>query len=227
MWIDLPHPWCCLFIPLPSLPLKQHQRSGVRDTVEKIVGYLRGCAPLHLTTWLLMDSLHKDGAVRELSRNGRHWMPDFGLGIWPDREPPRMYEDRDFLDLEYGAKFPQMVHSVVKAGMTEDAALHAWRTMFGTGSTILTLADGSSDNMLEAVREPLLAAIQDESFRSFPWYFPLLGRNSLGHEKEGLLDCWLGPACVYIRESEEDSGLLAISRMDLKPALLAAGFEIG
>jgi hypothetical protein len=224
-WIKAPSPWQAVLLHLPDLPLKQDLRAGVCEIMEKVIRHQQEAASLQVATWLLLDQLHKDGAVHALSRNGRYWMPDFGLGIWPDRQPPRMYEDRDFLDLEYGAAFPKMMHSVAKAGAAEESALHAWRTMFGTGSTILTLARGPSQQLLEAMHEPLLSLIHDEAFRSFPWYFTLLGRNALSQASGDLLNRWLGPVSFYMRESEEDNSLLLVSCVGLMAALGAAGFS--
>ncbi|HTF45762.1 MAG TPA: hypothetical protein VK641_17780 [Terriglobales bacterium] len=200
-------------------------RAPLHHALLVAVDRLRGVPSLELSTWLLMDSLHKDGAVRELSRHGREWMPEFGLGIWPNREPPRMYQDSDFLDLESGLEMRSMMHSVVRIGGPEDAARQAWSTMFGRGSTVVTLAAGGAENMLDSMRESLTRGITDESFQSFAFYFPLFGRATLAQATSEEMNAWMGPAQVYVRESEEDDAVLVVSRASAMAALEAAGFH--
>jgi hypothetical protein len=133
-------------------------------------------------------------------------------GMWPDREPPRMYEDSDFLDLESGQEMRAMMHSVVRIGGPEEAAREAWSTMFGRGSTIVTLTSGGAEAMLESVREPLTSGITDESFQSFAFYLPLIGCATLAETRSEQIDAWMGPTQVYVRESEEDRAVLVVSR---------------
>ena len=231
--LEAPAGWHVYAAQVPGFPIKPEPRARLREALQAAVDALRGRRPLALSTWLLMDSLHKDGAVRELSRHGREWMPEFGLGLWPDREPPRMYRDSDFLDLEFGQELNTMMHTVVQIGGQEEAARGAWETMFGRGSTVVTLATGGAEAMLEATREALVREITDESFQSFGFYFPLIGRAALvealaGQKagRGGLLDAWLGPVDVYVRESEEDGSVLVVSRRSAVEELGAAGFTV-
>jgi hypothetical protein len=88
----------------------------------------------------------------------------------------------------------------------------AWSTMFGTGSTILTLGPGGGASLLDTIREYLKKPITDESFQDFPFYFPLLGRNALHHAQTSQMEGWLGPTQLYLRESEEDKAVLLLAR---------------
>ncbi|HMF65576.1 MAG TPA: hypothetical protein VK608_15910 [Edaphobacter sp.] len=219
-----PTGWHAYAIPVPDFPIKPETRGLLNGAIRTVLDRLRGTPPLELSVWLLMDSLHKEGAVRQLSRHGKEWAPEFGLGIWPDREPPRMYKDSDFLDLEFGQEMPAMMHSIVRIGGTEGAAREAWNVMFGLGSTIVTLALDGTDAVLDAVRDALTRRITDESFQSFAFYFPLIGTAALAQASVEEMDEWMGPVQVYARESEEDRAVLLLSRSNAVEALKAAGF---
>ncbi len=219
-------PWHYASLMVPGFPLKSPLREDLRSTLWTAIEAVRGAQILQLSVWLLMDSLHKDGAVHALSRHGAEWLPDFGFGLWPDREPPRMYEERDFLDLEFGAEMPRLMHSVAHITTeNQDTVTHAWETMFGTGSTVLALSGVSADNILATMRVAALEKIQDETFRSFPWYFSLIGQKAM-EAGPVLLDSWLGPVELYVRESEEDGSIVLLGRSDFSLALKSAGFHL-
>ena len=170
-------------------------------------------ADADLTAWLLMDNLHRDNAVLRLSRNAREWKPTYGLGLWPDQAPPSMLKPEDILDMEWGAKPRLPYHSVTRLHATGSMLHTAWSTMFGTGSTILTLGAGGGGALLDTTREYLKRPITDESFMDFPFYFPLLGRNTLHHATAFQMEGWLGPTQLYLRESEEDNAVLLLARI--------------
>ncbi len=218
--------WHCASIKVSGFPLRPSPKEDLRNMLWSTVQAVRSPQTLQLSVCLLMDSLHKDGAVHALSRHGARWLPDFGLGLWPDREPPRMYEENDFLDLEFGAEMRRLMHSVVHiSSEDEESVTHAWKTMFGTGSTVLALSNQTTDEILNHMRTAALGKIQDENFRGFPWYFSLIGCNAIEAGPD-LFDTWLGPVEFYLRESEEDSSIVLLGRSDFTPALEAAGFQI-
>lgn len=163
--------------------------------------------------WLLMDNLHRDNAVLRLSRNAREWKPTYGLGLWPDQAPPSMLKPEDILNMEWGSRPRLPYHRVTRLHAVGNMLHDAWSTMFGTGSTILTLGPGGGDSLLNATREYLKRPITDESFQDFPFYFPLLGLNALHHATASQVDGWLGPTQLYLRESEEDNAVLLLARI--------------
>ena len=165
------------------------------------------------TAWLLMDNLHRDNAVLRLSRNAREWKPTYGLGLWPDQAPPSMLKPEDILNMEWGTKPRLPYHRVTRLHATDSMLHTAWSTMFGTGSTVLTLGAGGGGALLSTTREYLKKPITDESFMDFPFYFPLLGRNTLHHATDFQMEGWLGPTQLYLRESEEDNAVLLLARI--------------
>jgi hypothetical protein len=181
------------------------------------------------SVWFLMDNLHRDDAVLTLSRNARAWMPSQGIGLWPDQPPPRTMTSKDVLDLTWG-ETPQLpYHRVTRLRAATDVQHTAWTTMFGLGSTVLTLVPGGGQRLLDETREYLKRPIVDEGFQRFPFYFPLLGKKTLINTTAEELDGWLGPAQLYLRESEEDNAVLLLTRTApsiLNKALEETGFTV-
>jgi hypothetical protein len=225
---SLPGKWAGYEIPTP-LPIKN---ATAKETLKLALWALLG--RLHppdaqLTVWLLMDNLHRDNGVLTLSRNASAWKPAQGLGLWPDQPPPRMTTGTDLLDLEWGSTPRLPYHRVTQLRAAPDVLHTAWTTMFGLGSTILTLVPGGGQLMLDETRAALKAPITDESFQDFPFYFPLLDKKAIVTATAEELDRWLGPAQFYLRESEEDKAILLLTctaPSALSHALEETGFTI-
>lgn len=223
----LPGNWSGYEIPV-QFPLKEaEQRAALMAALWELVGRLCKPSEAQPTVWLLMDSLHKDNAVLNLSRNARAWKPSYGLGLWPDQPPPSMTSRNDLLGMEWGATPRLPYHRVTSLGASGSVLHSAWITMFGLGSTTLTLVPGGGEEMIKRTREFLKQPIVDESFREFPFYFPMLGKKALSQATSLELDGWLDPALLYLRESEEDHAVLLLVRNTpetLRQALHQTGF---
>lgn len=221
--LEAPAPWHGLLLPLPSLPLDKSLRRELYEKLNHLLSLLKGARPLCMATWLLMDTLHQDGESKKIAAHGRQWMPDPGLGVWPDREPPHAWTDDEFLEREYGTPLRPLMHTVMHISAGEAASMHAWETMAGTGSVIQLLIEKSPEEFHAAAKAHLLPTIEDESFRGFSMYFPLLCTTSIRGKEADELDRWLGPAVAYVRESAEDSGIFLLSRIDPADALRESG----
>ncbi|HEX3437412.1 MAG TPA: hypothetical protein VHT24_11650 [Pseudacidobacterium sp.] len=221
--IDVQEPWHAVLIALPSLPLEKSLRPELHEKLTSLVAVLRGVSTLQLSTWLLMDTLHQDGEVRKIAANGRLWVPDVGLGVWPDQEPPRMWSDEEMTEREHDAPLRPFMHTVIHISADESGCMHAWQTMAGTGSVIQLLLEKSPDEFHEEAKANLLPTIEDETFHGFSIYFPLLSVRSISGREASELERWLGSAAVYLRESPEDAGILLLSRIDPAGALRETG----
>ena len=225
--LALPGQWAGYEIPT-SFPIRSEAAKATLTTALWNLLSRLSAQDSQIAVWLLMDSLHKDDAVLTLSRNARAWIPSQGLGLWPGQPPPRTMTGKDMLDLEWGATPRLPYHRVTLLRATSEILHTAWTTMFGLGSSILTLGPGGSQRMLGETRATSKASITDEGFQDFPFYFPLLGKRALATATAANLDSWLGPAQLYLRESEEDNSFLLLARSTpelLRNGLHQAGFE--
>ncbi len=183
---------------------------------------------LTATAWVQMTNLHQGDAAQQLSKNGALWMPELGLGVWPDREPPRLWTQADFHELSLGQAPPALMHTVFHLSKGDQAAKDAWERLAGSGTLIYALLSGNPQEFHQKMGDVLMPLIREEALRGYPFYMPLLDGNSLqaacavhpGPRQKAPasqiatpLDIWMGPAKFYLRESSEDKGMLIVTSL--------------
>ncbi|WP_419805279.1 hypothetical protein [Terriglobus sp.] len=233
--VSVPGPWQAYVLRLERLPIPPTPRPGsgpdLRHDLREILDALErevvaSQSAVGSSLWLLLDQLHIDGAVRMIAKNGVLWRPSPGLGLWPDREPPRMWTSDDLLDRDYRTPIRELKHTVIHINADEEGSHHAWQTMFGTGGTIQLLHSGDAAAAIAHWQTTLQPTIQDEAFQAYPFTFPLLERRTVENRSVEDLDRWLGPVSFYMRESTEDSGILILSRTPLQAVLERLGLWV-
>ena len=218
-------PWYAYVVPLHALPLEPDRRPILRESMTRLVAALRETAK-ERSVFLLLDELYKDNAIREISRYGRQWRPEMGLGLRPEAEPPRYWTEKDLTDRDYDSQLPALKHTVAQLDTDEAGAAHACEIMSGTGGLIQILHTCSTADLIEAWNHTFVPGIEEEGLAAYPIYVPLLTTASLTNTETGTLDCWMGRADVYVRESASDKALLLVSRFALDAHLRACGFIV-
>lgn len=135
-------------------------------------------------------------------------MPDFGLGHWPHREPPSFWSEEEFKDAKPGQLRP-MMHKMIRIEAGEAAALSAWEQMLGSG-VLVRIAAASTSAWLSNSMTACLEVIPHRAFHSFPFYVSLLEGKALAGYSAQELSHWMCEAECYLRESQEDEGLLIV-----------------
>ena len=223
--IPAPEPWTAAVLPVSSFPVPEDERSILREKLAEWCAEVAGKNQLTASTWLQMNHMHLDQGAPKLSANGRTWLPMTGLGVWPDREPPRLWTKADFLDREYGQPLPPLMHTVFHISGGAEASNHARDVMIGSGTVVHALLDGDAGQYHEAMRELLLPPITEESLRGHPFYMPLLEARSLRNVTVDVLDAWMGLARVYVRESVEDKAVLVVCSVPEAIAAWSRGLQ--
>ncbi len=218
-------PWHAYVVPLHALPLQPERRPILRDSVTRLVATLSETAK-ERSVFLLLDELHRDNAIREISRFGRQWRPEMGLGLRPEAEPPRYWTEQDLTDRDHDSPLPALKHTVAYLDTDEAGATHACDVMSGTGGLVQVLHTSLNDDLIAAWNKTFLPEIEEEGLAAYPIYVPLLSTASLIHGETGALDRWMGRADVYMRESASDKAILLVSRFALDAHLRASGFRI-
>lgn len=202
-------------ISLEGLPLKLEARPWLRNTIADLILRTRKSSSLHLSVWLLLDELHKDNAIREISRNGRKWKPDIGIGVRPEGPPPRYRTSGDFLDRDYDSPIPTFVHTVIHLDADPPSLQHACEVMTGTGGLIQVLHLKPVSEVRSEWYRLIQPTIMEEGLAAYPLYFPLLSTKSFAVPATGILERWMSNVEIYIRESAEDQGILIFSKKPL------------
>jgi hypothetical protein len=83
--------------------------------------------------------------------------------------------------------------------------------MAGTGSGLQIISHLDSAKLLRDMKEVFLGFIQDRVFRIFPWYVPLIDNAVLAEPIEALAADAMRGITLYIRESQDDGGILILS----------------
>jgi hypothetical protein len=208
--VPVPEPWTAVVVPVSAFPAPEDERAELRSALRGWSAKLAARNKLIPGTWLQMTQLHLDQGAQKLSANGQIWLPMTGLGVWPDREPPRLWTRDDFEDREFGQPMPPLMNTVFHVSGGGEASHHARDLMIGSGTVVHALLHKSGEEYHTAMREVLLPGIEEEALRGHPFYIPLLEAKSLQNLSPEVLDEWMGPASVYVRESVEDCGIFII-----------------
>jgi hypothetical protein len=154
--------------------------------------------------------MHHAKALDLLVDNARNWMPDLGIGIRPDGEPPRMLNASDLSKLKWN-EMPKIKHETIFRLASDLAPASALPKFCGSGALLYCLLESPVENYLSEQRELWLPAIHDPAFRAHSFYLPLFERQSLEEREPSILLKWMGSAAVYLRENIEENGVLILS----------------
>jgi hypothetical protein len=224
--LPLDPPWEGLLLPVSSFPVPTWEFPALRSFVASLGAALAPSANLATEVFIQFTQLHVDDGGSRLSDHAKDWMPQLGLGVWPDREPPTLWTKEDFELLPVGARPRQLCYQVFRICAPQRARAEARDLMFGRGAIIEVIIENPSEEFFAKSKAFLLPPIKEKSFHSFPFYLPLLEGKSARNGRPRQLENWLCGASAYIRESVEDNGILILSREPLTPILEQLGGKL-
>jgi len=178
-------------------------------------------APRSLNRTVFLQEQYMGNRKEEFTSHLRDWRPMSGLGVWPDRPPPRLWRTTDLFRMMLGQDVPLMFRVARLANQSAES--DAFYRLMGSGMVMAISHAGSTENLLQLYKNRYLPSIQEPNLRILPFYVPLLDAKSVGKRGAAELSDWLGSASLYIRESPEDKGMLVITNLDVDPLLTAAG----
>jgi hypothetical protein len=206
------------FLRVSDFPAAEPEREVVKSFVGRFVSTLAKEYGLSSEVFIQFAGL-KRPCSETFSTHAREWMPATGLGVWPDREPPRLWTKEDFFDLEPGQLPKPIMYKVFRVKPCTDAP----ELMAGSGTVLHIMIQDGPEGFFKRAMDLLLPPIQQRAFRGFRFYIPLLERKSVEGAKPEQLESWFCGASAYIRESIEDKGILIASRQPLSPILEELG----
>lgn len=218
--LDAPSPWHAVLLPM-KFPVREAARLELQR-MQQLAANLCEERTLERSVFLQLDHLHRDNAIQQINHNGRRWEPEMGLGIYPQAPAPRYWTSEYFLERAYTDPIPALMHNVMHLDTGETNLQHACDCMTGTGGLVQVLRNGKRPALRAAWYETLQPTIQEPGLAASPLYVPLLGVASLASASTDL-DRWMGPADIYLRESDEDQGIFILSRYEFISALKSSG----
>lgn len=226
--LEAPKGWQAWLAPVEGgFPASETRAAQMRTWVRRLADSLIQRQPLKLEVFLQTNELHMGDGATELSANGVPWIPTTGLGIWPDRDPPRAWTDDEFREVEVGGSIRPLMHQVLRLTGEPAERRRAREVMLGKGSYVEMLTDQDGDALLDRFRAAHGAKIVDPMFAGFPFLCPLLDSASVAAAKADELGQWIGGSSFYARDSVSDNGLLLIASEPLEELLEAFGATSG
>jgi hypothetical protein len=221
--VEAEPPWESCLIPVSRFPVPEQELASVIGMMSLLSKELSKAPGLSTEVFLQFNQIHIENGASLLSEHGRSWMPQPGLGVWPDRESPKLWTKEDFEMLPVGARPRPLSYQVFRISGAKQGRDEARDVMLGRGTIIEMVIEDSSDSFLKRTKEVLLPKITERAFRTYGFYVPLIDRKSLEASRDGQLTTWLAGATAYLRESVEDQGILVISSQPIGPIIERMG----
>jgi hypothetical protein len=210
-------------LPVSGFPIPQEELNYAAVFLENFTIQSATRWRLSSEVFLQLEQLNQKEARASYVKNSRTWIPEVGLGVWPDREPPAAWSKDEFLEAAPGEKIRPVMYQVFRITAPQPHRENARRILLGFGPILEVLTSEDGEVFLNRATTVLLPAISDPSYTCFPFYVPLLEGKTLTSAAAALLEAWFCGATIYIRESFEDKGILIASREPLTPILEELG----
>ncbi len=105
--------------------------AAVSAALRAIVPKLKMARQLTSEVFLQLEQLHAPG-VRELfAMYAPQWIPEVGLGVWPHRDPPVKWSEKEFMEVGPNEKLRAMMFQVFRITAENRMRDHAVDCMLG------------------------------------------------------------------------------------------------
>jgi hypothetical protein len=224
--IPVPRPWEAYLLRVSGFPMPEPELTPVKELLRELTAVLAKEHRLSSEVLVQFAQLHLGDGYLRLSAHGREWLPEVGLGVWPDRDPPTLWTVGYFASLRVGETPRPPMYQLLRITTAVEMRNQARDVMLGLGTILQIMTSDDTVTLLKKTKAVLHALIKDPSFTSFPFYIPLFEAASLAKATAGELDSWFCDIPVYIRESGEDNGILLVSRNPIGPLLQGMGCRL-
>jgi hypothetical protein len=221
----MPAPWECYLLPVSEFPLKDEELPAVTKLILNLTEELAAQKHLSSEVFVQVEQSDETDYRRLFAVHARDWIPEVGLGVWPDREPPAVWTPEEFMNAAPTGTLRPLFYQVLRITTSPKARREARDLMIKYGPALEIMTSDETDTFLEKARRLLLPPITDPSYTCYPFYVPLLEVKSLTAASAEQLTEWFCGASLYLRESFEDTGVLIASSIPMKEILGRAGAQ--
>src|SRR5579864_5945651 len=81
-------PWQVLLLPVSAFPIKEEELAPIRDFLQKFTAAASRRWDLTSEVFIQVEQSDEPTGRALYVQHARRWIPEIGLGVWPDREPP-------------------------------------------------------------------------------------------------------------------------------------------
>jgi hypothetical protein len=220
-----PEGWALFLFRYPKdVPVADDDRALLRKIFEPFLAEaLKEYAGFHAHGLIQYNQLNRGNAASIMSAHFMAWGIDSGLGYWPEREPPALWSEEDFTELDIGEMPRPLMHQVFGINKGLPAIQEAFRLLLGLGPMVFTLSEDSVPKVKERATALFRPLIEEPALRMFAYYYPLLCAATFASENADRLDEWTCGIHFFLRESPEEKGIFIASRRPLDRVWQAAG----
>jgi hypothetical protein len=196
--------WFAAFSPASAFPLPDAERSALGELRQAL------SSEGESESFLQLSEMHRGNAASRLPRYAAALRPNIGLGVRPDRDPPKLWTSEELYDLEPGTPPRPLMELAMHldGGANERAA--ASEAMAGVGALVEVWLGRSAEAWFAETSPLLSKAITEAPFLGFPFYMPILDLRAIKETPGERLGAHLCGATIYLRESVEDHGILLL-----------------
>ena len=218
----VPVPWQAYTVALPAAPVRGEALGQVRAFVGAIETFLSVDCDLQGQTFLQSWRLATEGTAAMYEAHIARWLPSVGMGIFPNRRAPTRMTRETAMDAA-AAMFARQpadlpAYRLMHVSGTGDAPAHALQTLLGQGIVQRLWTPDAWPATRQLGKDAYLPRITEASLRRAAFHMPVLELAAFTSDTTAQqVDGWMCGAHAYLRESEEDGGLLLLSRRDLIP----------
>jgi len=231
---SLPDPWALLSISVQEFPVPDEDRAPLIAFLHGLHQILSGQS-LASDVFMQVWKVRPEAGSEILEEHMGEMALTRGIGIWPDREPPRGWTTEDLSDaaasLFNGEEMSLPSHRLLRLGCAEPQRQAIAELLYCQGVCIQMYATAPFEALEQQARETYLPTIKEKRFKRAPFYMPVMDSASFAAARDNVeLERWLCGAQVYVRESGEDKAVLIASALPLEDlaerAATAAGVKL-
>lgn len=216
----------------PAWPVSRSLLAAWRDVCAELQARLFG-DPSRVIAGLQMWRLHVGGIADTLSRKAREWAPEIGVGVWLDQPPPTLWTEEEFLKNPPGVPMRPPMYQFIRVSPADRDYLAVWREVGGNGCWLAFSVQSDPDGFVMTEAAAYKAWIEEPSIEAYDLFVPLLKLDSSESPLFADRSRHLAGVTRYVRESDEDRGLVIYSDVPIEPVfeslarLVPAGHAAG
>jgi hypothetical protein len=201
-------------LPVSGYPMPHAERDRVDSFVRAFCAVAAKRWSLSPEVFMQLEQLDTEGCRETFGDNARDWLPQTGLGVWVDRDPPQKWTEAELANIVPGDKLRPIMYQVFRVSTELKTRVDAASLMLRFGPVIEILTPLGEAYLPES--SPIFKeGIVDRSFTCFPYYVALMEAKTLTNASPEHLKRWFQGMSVYVRQSFEDKGILIASAVPL------------
>jgi hypothetical protein len=215
-------PFEAYLLPVQSFPIPSNDLAAVDSFFRDFCAEAMKTLGLSTEVFFQLEQLVDKKSRTLMAEHGKAWLPETGLGVWVDRDPPQKWTMEEITNFVPGDKLRPIMFQVFRVSSSQQERIQARSLMLPYGP-VLEILTSSGETFLPSIKPVFSANITDRSYTCFPYYVGLIEVKTMARATVEQLNRWFQGMTIYIRQSFEDQGILIASAMGLARMFEAIG----